>query len=235
MSADIEKLFAEAVSAKVAELDTNVFAIEKRAGLPADAIRSVIRGDDKRAVPRINRAKEICDVLGLEFYIGPSRDPVGAIQPPSADPAEMAHIPLYNAGLAAGDGANNGEEEIIDYLAFRKDWLRKIGVAPSNALMARVKGESMQPTISSGDMVLIDSSKIEVRSRSRARKVSKPHVYAFVESGEARVKRIDRVDTDYFAVISDNPEFQMEFKSSKALQEMHIIGRVLWWAHTDRG
>lgn len=235
MSGDIGKIFAEAVSAKLHELKENAFAVEKAAGLPVDAIRSVIRDDDKRAVPRINRAKEICDILGLEFYIGPPRDPAGALQPPAADPAELAHIPLYNAGLAAGTGTANAEEEIIDYLAFRKEWLRKIGVAPSNALMARVKGESMQPTISPGDIVLIDSSKIDIRSRGRTRKTSKPNVYAFVEAGEARVKRIDRVDTDYFAIMSDNPEFHVEFKSGKALQEMHIIGRVMWWAHTDRG
>ncbi|WP_339696155.1 S24 family peptidase [Celeribacter baekdonensis] len=192
------------------------------------------RSEDKRY--SFQALQKLADVLDLECYFGPPRDIVGAPQPPASDPAELADIPLYNAGLAAGSGVANGDGEIVDYLAFRRDWLRTIGVAPSNAVMARIKGESMQPTIRSGDMVLIDTSKVEIQSRGHARKTSKPHVYAFVESGEARVKRIERVETDFYAVISDNDaEFPIEFKTGKALHDMHIIGRVMWWAHTDRG
>lgn len=199
-------------------------------GVNVGVLRSVL-GD--RDITYSN-LKMLSEAVGFELYNGPPRDG-SSNQPPVADPDELADIPLYSAGLAAGAGASNGADEIIDYLAFRNDWLRKIGVAPSNAVMARVKGESMQPTIWSGDMVLIDKSKRDVLSRGSARKTSKPHVYAFVESGEARVKRIDRVDTDFYAVMSDNAEFQIEFKTGKALQDMHIIGRVMWWAHTDRG
>ena len=192
------------------------------------------RSEDKRY--SFQALQKLADVLDLECYFGPPRDIAGASQPPAADPEEFANIPLHAASLAAGAGAENGAEPIIDYLSFRRDWLRTIGVAPSNAVLARIKGESMQPTIRSGDMVLIDTSKVDIQSRGHARKTSKPHVYAFVESGEARVKRIERVDTDFYAIMSDNDEeFPIEFKTGKSLQDMHIIGRVMWWAHTDRG
>ena len=39
-------------------------------GLPADAIRSVLRGHP----PGLERTAKICEALGLEFYIGPPRD-----------------------------------------------------------------------------------------------------------------------------------------------------------------
>ena len=192
------------------------------------------RSEDKRY--SFQALQKLADVLDLECYFGPPRDIAGASQPPAADPEEFANIPLHAASLAAGAGAENGAEPISDYLSFRRDWLRTIGVAPSNAVLARIKGESMQPTIRSGDMVLIDTSKVDIQSRGHARKTSKPHVYAFVESGEARVKRIERVDTDFYAIMSDNDEeFPIEFKTGKSLQDMHIIGRVMWWAHTDRG
>ncbi|KAB6715827.1 S24 family peptidase [Roseobacter sp. TSBP12] len=196
-------------------------------------LRMPRQGEKRYNLPALMK---LAEVLDLEFYFGPPRDIVGAPQPPASDPEEFANIPVHAASLAAGAGAENGVEPIIDYLSFRRDWLRTIGVAPSNAVMARIKGESMQPTIRSGDMVLIDTSKVEIQSRGHARKTSKPHVYAFVESGEARVKRIERVETDFYAVISDNDaEFPIEFKTGKALHDMHLIGRVMWWAHTDRG
>ncbi|WP_323006661.1 S24 family peptidase, partial [Pseudorhodobacter sp.] len=207
----------------------------RQASIAAIGNDGLVRDIKAGRLPGIDRLEALFNLLDIELYIGPRREMVDAIQPPDADLSELANIPLYNADLAAGGGATNGEEEIAGYLAFRRDWLRKVGVAPSSAVMARVEGESMLPTIWSGDMVLIDTSKIEIHSRGRARKTSKPHVYAFVEDGSARVKRIERVETDFYAVISDNPEFPIEFKSQKALDDMHIIGRVMWWAHTDQG
>ncbi len=57
------------------------------AGLNRDAIRSVLRG----RVPSVDRAAEICDALGLEFYIGPPRNESGAQpaehSPPSGESA----------------------------------------------------------------------------------------------------------------------------------------------------
>ena len=42
----------------------------RSAGLPRDAIRSILRGHP----PTLPRAAKICDALGLEFYVGPARD-----------------------------------------------------------------------------------------------------------------------------------------------------------------
>ena len=43
--------------------------VATEAGLPRDAIRSVLRGHD----PRLSRVVELSDALGLEFYVGPPR------------------------------------------------------------------------------------------------------------------------------------------------------------------
>lgn len=191
-------------------------------------------GRERYGMPSAENLISLCSVLGLEFYVGPPRDDTSAPQPPAADPEEFTNIPLHAASLAAGAGAENGSEPIVDYLSFRRDWLRKIGVAPANAVLARVSGESMEPTICGGDMVLIDTSKVEIQSRGRARKTAKPPIYAFVEGGQARVKRIELVDTNFYAIMSDNSDFAAEFKTNKALDDMKIIGKVMWWGHTNR-
>jgi SOS-response transcriptional repressor LexA len=228
---DIGKTFADAVANQIKLLDQNAFAVEKIGGLPVDSIRSVIRSDSKRAVPRITRAKEICDLLGLEFYIGPPRDTVGAEQPLAADPEEFAHIPLHEASLAAGAGAANGAEPIVDYLSFRRDWLRRIGVAPANAVLARVVGDSMEPTIWCGDMVLIDVTKKVPPVRTNKTKKGRSPIYAVLDDGQARVKRIERPVEDQIMLLSDNPDFSPEFAKNETLT---IIGKVMWWGHTNR-
>ena len=49
--------------------DRPLAIVATTAGLPRDAIRSVLNGHD----PRLSRAVELTDVLGLEFYVGPPR------------------------------------------------------------------------------------------------------------------------------------------------------------------
>lgn len=224
-----EQTLARLVEERLKALNTNAFAFEKSANLPADAIRAILRGG-KKSGTALNRAHQICEALGLELYIGPQRE-TGPIETVSADSAEFAHIPLHNAGLAAGSGIENQSEEVIDYLAFRLDWLQKIGVKPSNAVLARAHGDSMQPCIWHGDIVLIDTSKQEIPVRRPGNSRARSPVFAFLENGAARIKRIERPEDGHVMLLSDNPDYPPQLAKVETLS---IIGKVLWWGHTNR-
>ncbi len=226
---DLSDAFAKAVQDQLAELGTNAFAFEKRAGLPVDAVRSVIRDDDKRAIPRINRAKQICDALGLEFYIGPPRDLSPGNETLKAE--EFTKVPLLDAHLAAGDGHSNHVELLIGHLAFRKDWLSRLGVTAANAVLARAKGDSMQPTIWDNDMVLVDTARKSVSVRSTAAARRRTPIYAVLDQGEARLKRIERPTEEQVLLLSDNPDYAPEICHPR---DLSIIGKVLWWGHTSQ-
>lgn len=230
-----EQTLANLVEQRLKALNTNAFAFEKAHGFPADALRSVLRGG-KKAGTAINRAQEICRALGLEFYVGPPRAEMQAAAP--IDTAGFAHLPLVDARLAAGDGARNGDTEVLEHLAFREEWLRKQGLDPSQAVLARVHGDSMKPTLEQGDTILIDTSdaarRVEIRSRPPAR--SKVPIYAFRSGEDERVKRLLRPDPGTLIVLSDNPDWPPEIIAGQKLRqlELNIIGRVRWWGHTDR-
>lgn len=227
---DAEKLFSEMVSDRLEALGMNAYGIEKLHGFPEDTIRSLLRSDSKRSHPNLNRVKAICDVLGLELYFGPPRD-TGPVEVASSE--DFAQIPLHAALLSAGPGAENGAADIVDHLAFRRDWLRKIGVAPSNACLARVCGDSMRPTMFPGDLVLVDTAKREIAPRKAGVKAtSKLPIYALIEDGHARVKRIDRPSEDMLVLISDNPDNPPEVLTGADARAVNIIGKVLWWGHT---
>lgn len=219
---DFSKAFAEIVSAQLQALGKNAFAAEKEGGLPVDSIRSVIRDDEKRAVPRISRAKEICDLLGLELYIGPPRDtaPVAQVV---LDGADFASIPRIDAALAAGAGAENHSDAVIETLAFRRDWLNKNHVSPAAARLVRVAGDSMAPTLLDGDMVMIDTSRTSVRSG---------RVYAFRDHGETRVKRIELADEQTVILRSDNTGHPVEIRKVGQDDDFQILGQVVWSGHT---
>ncbi len=60
----------------------NPYRAAVAAGLPADAVRHLLAGHD----PKASRLSEICEALGLEFYVGPKR----AAQAPDEDRLRLA-------------------------------------------------------------------------------------------------------------------------------------------------
>lgn len=224
-----EQTLASEVERRLKALETNAFAVERAHGLPADAVRSILRGG-KKSGTTINRAQEVCRALGLELYIGPPRDhaPVPEVRLQEED---FAKIPLHAALLAAGHGTENHSEEVVDYLAFQREWLRKIGVAPSNAVLARARGDSMQPCIWDGDIVLIDRSHTEIPVRKIGSGRGRSPIFALLDDGQARIKRIERPEEGQVMLLSDNPDHPPQFAK---IETLSIIGKVLWWGHTNR-
>ena len=68
MGVDLDS-FSELVRERLRESGETAAGAALRAGLPRDAIRSVLRGHP----PTFIRAAEICEALGCEFYMGPPR------------------------------------------------------------------------------------------------------------------------------------------------------------------
>lgn len=191
------------------------------------AIQSLKRGSS----PGLDRVAAMAKALDLEVYFGPRRDQKSVQRIDVAD-TEYATIPFHEASLSAGSGSDNNGSNVVDYLAFRRDWLRRIGVSPMKACLARVSGTSMVPTLRSGDMVLIDMATTEPTRQSKAGR--KPSIFAFVEAGEARIKRIDRPSRDVILLLSDNAEYVPELRTGKEIERLQtaIIGKVVWSGRT---
>jgi len=198
---------------------------EEMRGLKPWALRGLLDPERKQA-PSIDKAKEIADALGLELYLGPPRQAAESVVS-----ADFVHVPVHKAMLAAGGGANNDSEDIVDHLAFRRSWLKRMSISPANAVIARAKGDSMWPTIHDGDAVLIDRRSTEPPAQPKDRRSTRPApIYGLLDNGEARIKRVVLADPDTLVLLSDNPSFPPDFRSVSAVK---IIGRVRWWGHTE--
>lgn len=222
-----EETLKELVEQRLKALNTNAFAVETEAGLPEDTIRSILRGL-KKSGTTLNKAKAVCDALGIEFYLGPRRppEPVGMIE---IDGTDFSRIPLHDAWLSAGPGIANGDTAIIDHLVFAQAWLRKVGVKPETAAMARVSGDSMAPGIQSGDLVMIDTSRQEVPLHRKSRRPSALPIFAFIQDNEARVKRLERRPDEGFLVLySDNRDLPPELIAESDAHVLNILGQVVW-------
>ena len=217
-----EKAFADIVAERLDQLGKRAYAVEKEYNLPPDAIRNVLRGAKKAGTP-LNRARQICDALGLDFYIGPPREE-GRIYTTEIDGAEFASIPRYDAQLAAGGGALNDDHPPASSLAFRRDWLARSGISPASAFILSVRGDSMRPTLHDADLVMIDQRRTAVRDH---------RIYAFVDrDGEARVKRLEQIPDRVLLILSDNPDCPTELREGPDMNRVRMLGEVVWSAHS---
>ena len=150
--------------------------------------------------------------------------------------ADFARIPLHDAYLSAGPGAqNNDDVAIIDHLVFRHEWLRKVGVKPADAAMARISGDSMAPGIQSGDLVMIDKTRIEVPLRKPSRKPNQLPIFAFIQDEQARVKRLERLVKERLLILySDNKDVPPEVIGETDIHALNILGQVVWSGHVWR-
>ena len=81
--------FAKIIERELAKRHLSPITGALRAGMNRDAIRSVMRG----RIPSVDRVAEICDALGLEFYIGPPRGDEGATAERKAVPYDPTLAP----------------------------------------------------------------------------------------------------------------------------------------------
>lgn len=174
-----------------------------------------------------DRVASLADALGLEFYFGPKRE-TGSTEVIDRD-EEYAHIPVYDATLSAGPGSLNDGAEIVDALAFRRDWLRKMELDPARTVIARARGDSMQPCISDGDLLLIDRTFKLPPPALKSDRHRRPPIFACLLDGEAVVKRVQTMDSTLIMLLSDNPDHNPILTKPDNLS---IIGKVVWWGHT---
>ncbi len=128
-------------------------------------------------------------------------------------------LPRYDVEAAAGAGSIIEKEKIRDYLSFKKTWLNSTGISKDNALLLRASGDSMEPTITDGSTILLDTS---------SKALADNGIYVFEAGGLVRIKRF-RLKINGLEILSDNPIYSPELIPTADLENINIIGRVRWF------
>jgi phage repressor protein C with HTH and peptisase S24 domain len=139
---------------------------------------------------------------------------------PGIDPNHFILLPKQVEGAAAGTGNPVPARPETEYIAFRHDWVRDaLGIEPDDLILETAVGESMQPTIQDGDLLLVDTTD---------RGFSSFGVYVLEIAGERLVKRVQRKLDGSLVLISDNHTYQPDQVSGAMLAGVTVIGRVVW-------
>lgn len=146
--------------------------------------------------------------------------PVMSNEREAALDAEYAFIPRYEVRAGAGFGQPVLSEEVQGFLAFRQDWIRqRLRRNPANLVVIEAFGDSMYPTISDGDVMLVDISEDRVRGSA---------IYVVGAGNEAVVKRVELRLDGSLLVKSDNPSYEPIILPRDDTDELRVIGKVVW-------
>lgn len=174
----------------------------------------------KRGVPR--RLHEDDRKLIARYFNVPEAELGGpAGTGPGADlPADFILVSKYDVGASAGAGALPDTERMKGSLAFRAEWLRRIASGGCDALsVIKVAGDSMTPTLSDGDEIMVDTADGASRLRDG--------IYVLRADEALIVKRVSVSPAGGgFTISSDNQAYPPW--TGIDLGSIAVIGRVVW-------
>ena len=137
----------------------------------------------------------------------------------SDNSADFVHVPRYEVFASAGSGTLVQSEQIVDHLAFRSEWLREtLGLSPERVAVISVKGDSMEPCLYNGDLVMVDLSTYKIESNG---------VYVLQIGGFLMVKRVQVKLNGEVVVKSDNPQYEPETFNGHDLERLTVVGRMV--------
>ncbi|HWT14042.1 MAG TPA: S24 family peptidase [Allosphingosinicella sp.] len=170
----------------------------------------------KRGVPRKLDSE---DVQVLARYFGVSEAELGGRRL-DGEAGGLRRVPRLDVGASAGHGAVDGSEALVSHIGFDPAWLRQLcGTSSAELSFIHVQGDSMMPTLTHGDDILVDRADGAARLRDG--------IYVLRREDALMVKRLAINPVARLVTIkSDNPAYP-EWRDCD-LATLEVIGRVVW-------
>ena len=138
-------------------------------------------------------------------------------------PDDTIEIPRLDIRASAGAGAFGAIGEVIEFMPFPRAWLKAKGLNPAAMRIVDVAGDSMEPTLSDGDIIMVDTS---------VKRIRKDALYVIVRDDEVFVKRGQRRLNGSVLITSDNERYPPEEFSEADADRLRVAGRVAWYGRS---
>ncbi|MCI5075589.1 S24 family peptidase [Oricola sp.] len=131
-------------------------------------------------------------------------------------------IARYSVQASAGNGAVVLAEEVADWFRVGRDWLERYVPRGARTGVIEARGDSMEPTISDGDILLLN---FDVNRQD----VANGGVFVITIDGNLFVKRLQIMLDGSIMIRSDNDRYEPERVDREyADEKMLVHARVVW-------
>ena len=197
----------------IAERREDYASLSRLLGRNAAYIQQFIR----RGTPRKLSEK---DRSTLAAYFGVSEASLGGPGAPPSESKGLVPIPRFDVRASAGPGTYAEAEKAIAHLGFDAAFLKQLTVAPAAELsIIRVEGDSMFPTLSDGDDIMVDGSQGGQRIHDG--------IYVLRRDETLMVKRLAAHPSGRSITISSDNNAYPSWPDCET-RSVDVIGRVVW-------
>lgn len=188
--------------------------------MSASTLGSYERGD---RTPSLDFAKNLNQKLSVNTnWFTTGKGDKYLTKEPDGNHNNFVKIPIRGfVSASMGCGASVYDESTTGYYSISKKLVKDIGVSPKSLEMIFAQGDSMLPTISSGDSLIIDTSRKEIYDGK---------VYCVRIEGQLYAKRLQIIPPKCINVLSDNTQyesFKIDFSKEVGF-DFQVIGEVRW-------
>lgn len=190
----------------------NESVFSRACGIPQRSINRIRRREQD---PTIEKLTQIAQGIGVS---------VADLFVPGMNEADedFAMLQRLDVKASAGNGNLVFYETEKGRLAFRRDFLRAEGVREDDAVVIYADGQSMEPTIPDGAVLLVNLAHKEMTNND---------IFVIRVDGEILVKRLRKEIGGGILIVSDNPEkhrYPDILVSPDKEDHISLIGRVFW-------
>lgn len=213
---------SDRLEAAIKETGLSLKEFALKCDIPYRTLQSYIAGEREPGAINLNKISTIVHA-SLDWIITGKKGGLAELEGDTSLPqqqsseSEFVLIPQVRGSVSAGGGLEP-DNTIEMSISFRRDWLQRKGDHKSMAVI-RVQGDSMEPTLLSGDIVLVDLSRKAVDYDGG--------IYVIAIDGDVMIKRVQKdMETKTLKIICDNTRYD-----AKAMDpgRIFINGKVIWF------
>lgn len=196
--------------------------LARKSGLSRRVVDKYRGGESDPSRARLVRLAQAGNVSLTWLATGEGSVIPDPVHPSSVPDGDFVALPRYSVQAAAGQGDLVEGEHVLNYVHFRRDWLRRtLGVNPASLVLLEAAGDSMADTIKNGDLLIVDASDPRFRGDG---------IYVVSVDDMLMVKRVGLRLTGGVRISSDNPRYPevLEIGRDEASRRVRFVGRVVW-------
>lgn len=215
---------AERLKARARQLGLTAGQVAELAGINRSFVYDIMRGRSEN--PNLARLDQVAEAIKVDRnWLLYGMGDVEGESPIIENPAEsFIAIPSVQVTASMGDSGAVVSDEVKDGKPYRfqRSWiLHDLKAKPSDLRIMHIEGDSMMPTLHSGDVVLVDLAR---------RAPTPPGIFVLFDGFGLVAKRLENIpnhDPLRVRVISDNTLYSAYERTA---EEINIVGRVRWFA-----
>ncbi|MFB1078173.1 XRE family transcriptional regulator [Photobacterium damselae] len=200
--------------------DESIREFSRRCELSDKTIRDYLRGKSYPTLDRLSLIANASDKSFVWLATGVDVNEQSQTLPVATEDRGLVKVPQYDLQASAGCGCMVISENPVAEFSFSQEWIDSQGLSGAALTVVPVHGDSMEPTLSDGDLMLVK---------------------IINEPSEARdglcIIRIDdnifvkRIQYDYlegtYLIASDNPQYKNFTIDQQYQDRFSVVGRVI--------